>query len=118
MTLSKKGFESVKKEFSNCGLQPDPVTAGKDWQQRVMRDVRRIGPLEQKTLSPYDLLTPLQERIQHNFWSFAPVACVLILFLSIWISNVDIGAEYEMTQFFYGTQSEVSIYLQFGFDEG
>ncbi len=117
MKISRNGFERVKQAFSNC-RQPDPVNAGQEWQQRVMRDIRHIGPLQQKTLSPYDLFTPLQERMQKHFWSFAPVACTLILLLSILISRIDMGTEYEMTQFFYGNQSESSLYQEFGFNGG
>ena len=118
MKLGKDKFEKIVKEFIGCTNEANPVTPGNDWQYEVMEDIRHLGPVGQKKVLPYDLLTPLREMMQQSFWAFAPVACALILFLSIWASKVGVGVEYEMSQFFYDAETEASLYQEFGFDEG
>ena len=47
-------------------------------------------------------------------WRFAPVACVLILMLTLCIINLDLVPEYEMVKLFVEDPIEFSYVQMFG----
>ncbi len=68
-------FDRVQKAFSEAYRQRDEAPVGTGWEQRVMGRVREIGALDSGLA-----WTDLMERW---FWKVAPVACTLILLLSV-----------------------------------
>ncbi len=62
------------------------------WQMKVMRHIRRIGPLKPEPV--------LMEFVEGWIWKFAPVACILIAILIVCLYNLDLSTEYEMAKLY------------------
>lgn len=66
---------------------PD-IKIPKDWKSKVMRELK---PFEQM-----DIVYVLS----HFIWRFSAVACVIILFLSIYALQINFSPEYEVVKSF------------------
>lgn len=75
------------------------------WQERVMSCIRTLG------------LPPAQPSFFFLFeqlvWRLAPVACLLILFLALFIQKLGLVPEYEMTKIFVQEPLESTMVLPF-----
>lgn len=89
----RKKNEKLQQTLKEAYLLRDNVRTGPEWEKRVMSRVREIGPLN-----------PGQgwvDFIEGCFWRFAPVACILILVLSVaLVFQFDAIAEAEMAKTF------------------
>jgi hypothetical protein len=70
----------------------DHLEASESWVQEVMNHIRRLGPLDPK---PRFLM-----QFEQLLWHFAPVACVLIVALAIYMMRVDFMPEHEIAKLF------------------
>jgi len=71
-----------------------------------MSHIRSLGPVYAKT--------GYFEIFEQLVWRFAPVACVLILMLTLCIINLDLVPEYEMVKLFVEDPIEFSYVQMFG----
>ena len=75
--------ESLKKAFRDTYAAKEREETGDGWQLRVMKRVRRIGPL-----APASNFLPAFE---HFVWRLAPVSCLLVIALTLLLMNIDFG---------------------------
>ena len=69
-----------------------PVPTGELWETRVMGHIRSLGaPVPAASFSTI---------FGRFVWRFAPVACILIVVLTIGLANLDYAPEYELTTTF------------------
>ena len=67
-----------------------------------------------RSLGPLNVKTAYFEIFEQLVWRFAPVACVLILMLTLCIINLDLVPEYEMVKLFVEDPIEFSYVQMFG----
>jgi hypothetical protein len=66
----------------------EAVDVDSRWQQNVMRDIRRLGPLSPATGEATFLAQLL--------WRAAPAVCMLILIISVFIINLNFVSDFEL----------------------
>lgn len=76
------------------------------WQMDVMRDIRRLGPLNAKANSFL-----FADRV---VWRFAAVACMVVLMLSIYVLYTDLSPEAEIVNLFFNNPVEFTLIQAFG----
>ena len=77
--------ESLKKAFRDTYAAKEKEETGDGWQLRVMKRVRRIGPL-----APASNFLPAFE---HFVWRLAPVSCLLVLVLTLFFVNMELDVD-------------------------
>ena len=92
MKLTHDDQEKVINTLKTAYHDHDTPEVGGQWQQDVMRDIRRLGPLHQEVngYAPYAQL----------LWRAVPVLSMLILILGGLVANLDVMAEYELGNLF------------------
>lgn len=88
----KDNTTKIREALSAAYRGKETVHAGELWETRVMGHVRSLrGPA-----SPADFFALFGRFV----WRFAPVACLLIIALTVGLVNLDYTPEYEMTATF------------------
>lgn len=82
--------ERLRALLTKAYLSKEGGTIDEFWVQRVMDDIQRLGPFD----SRQSFLMQFEKLV----WRFAPVACVLIIALALYIMRVDFVPEYEIAQ--------------------
>jgi len=90
MKSSEENHKKMENVLIRAYREKEEVEVSDLWQIKVMSHIRSLGPLGSKT-NYFMLLEPF-------VWRFAPVACVLILVLTICFINLDFIPEYEMAK--------------------
>lgn len=86
--------------------ETEPIELGSRWQTDLMRDVRRIGPLNLQA-------NPLQ--IFDRFvWRFATAACALVLFLSVYAGLHGWNPLEELNSQFFNNPVKFTVAQAFG----
>ena len=99
--------ERLQQTLKEAYLLRDNVRTGPEWEKRVMSRVREIGPL-----SPG---RGWVDFIEGCFWKLAPVACILILVLSVaLILQFDFISEAEMAKTFFEGSVDYSFFQMLG----
>jgi hypothetical protein len=65
-----------------------------EWQQNMMREIRRIGPLEQ---SPPAILS-----FQKLVWKMAPAFCIVLMIIITGMFSMDLSADTLINESFIG----------------
>ncbi len=82
------------------------VNTGGQWQMDVMCDIRRLGPLNAQN-------NPLV--IFNQFvWRFATVACMIVLFLSVYTGVTGFNPTDDIADMFLGDPVEFTLVQDFG----
>ena len=81
----KKVINTLKTAYHDHHDTPE---VGGKWQQDVMRDIRRLGPLR-PAANGYALYAQFM-------WRAVPVISMLILLIGGLVANLDVMAEYEL----------------------
>jgi len=88
MKLTYDDQEKVINALKTAYHDHDTPEAAEQWQQNVMRDIRRLGPLSPATgeaTFPAQLL-----------WRAAPAVCMLILIIGVFVVNLDFVSDFEL----------------------
>jgi len=80
----KKVINALKTTYHDHGT-PE---AGGQWQQNVMREIRRLGPLSRAT-GDVTFLTQM-------LWRAVPAVCMLILIIGVFVVNLDFVSDFEL----------------------
>jgi hypothetical protein len=88
MRLTHDDQEKVINALKTAYHDHETLEAGRQWQQNVMRDIRRLGPLSPVT-GDVTFLTQL-------LWRAAPAVCMLILIIGVFIVNLDFVSDFEL----------------------
>ena len=88
MKLTHDEHEKVINTLKTAYHDHDTLEVGGQWQQDVMRDIRRLGPLRSEA-NGYALYTQF-------LWRAVPVISMLILIVGGLVANLDVMAEYEL----------------------
>lgn len=88
MKLTYKDHEKVMKALKTAYHETDTVAINGQWQQDIMRDIRRVGP--------FGLETNGFASFTQFLWRAVPVVSVLILIVSGLVANLDVMADYEL----------------------
>ena len=106
MLFSEKHHMRLKKALISAHFAREKVEVDDQWQTETMRRIRQIGPLESNDTYLFNF-----ERL---VWRFAPIACALILVLSICLLNLDFVQEYEMSKLLLDDPVEYAVVQSFG----
>jgi len=88
MKLTHDDHEKVINTLKTAYHDHDTPEVNGQWQQDVMRDIRRLGPLRPE-VNGYTLYAQL-------LWRAVPVISMLILIVGGLVANLDVMAEYEL----------------------
>jgi len=88
MKLTRDDHEKVINTLKTAYHDHDTPEVNGQWQQDVMRDIRRLGPLHQEA-NGYAFFGQF-------LWRAAPVISMLILIVGGLVANLDVMAEYEL----------------------
>ncbi len=88
MKLTHDDHEKVINTLKTAYHEKDTVAVNGQWQQNVMRDIRRLGPLRPEA-NGYALYAQF-------LWRAVPVISMLILIVGGLVANLDVMAEYEL----------------------
>ena len=98
----KKDQKKLKKTLTAAYYEKEKASVNGLWQIRVMSHVRSLGPLNTKT--------NYLELFEGFVWKFAPVACLLILALTIILTKLDFVSEYEIAKAFMEDSLDFSLF--------
>jgi hypothetical protein len=88
MKLTHDDHEKVINTLKTAYHDHDTPEVDGQWQQNVMRDIRRLGPLRPEA-NGYALY------VQY-LWRAVPVISMLIIIIAGLVVNLDVMAEYEL----------------------
>lgn len=102
MGLMKEKQNRLKKTLTAAYYEKEKAAVNGPWQIRVMRRVRTLGPLNVKT--------SYLEFFEGFVWKLAPVACLLILVLTIILTKLDFISDYEIAKAFMEDPLDFSLF--------
>jgi hypothetical protein len=91
----------IREALSAAYREKETVHTGELWETRVMGHVRSL----RAPASPADFCALFGRFV----WRFAPVACLLIIALTVGLVNLDYAPEYEMTATFMADPIESTV---------
>lgn len=89
----KENTTKIREALSAAYREKETAHTGDLWETRVMGHVKTLGV----PASPAATFSALFGRF---VWRFAPVACILIIALTIGLVNLDYAPEYDITATF------------------
>lgn len=93
MKLSEKDHEKVLDTLKKAYHERDTVEVDAQWQNNLMRDIRRLGPLRSAAANGFISLG-------QYLWRAAPVLCMLILIVGALVIKLDFMSGYELGNYF------------------
>jgi hypothetical protein len=108
MKSLKENYQKLINALSAAYHDKDkvPIEVSTWWQTDVMRDIRRLGPLNAKASSFL-----FADRF---VWRFAAVACMIALMLSIYVVYTGFNPETEIVNLFLDNPVEFTLVQAFG----
>ena len=101
MKSLKGNTVKMKEALSAAYREKDRVDTDGLWQVKVMSHIRSLGPLGSQA--------NFSTLFSRFVWQFAPVACLLIVALTVALVNLDYSPEYEITVAFMIDPVEVTV---------
>jgi hypothetical protein len=101
MTTLKKRWARIEGVLRETYLSKDVPVLDDSWQDKVMRDVRRLGPLnkEMAFFPQFEMLV----------WRLAPAVSILIVSLAAAMIGYDFSPQYEVAQVFFSGPVEYTL---------
>lgn len=99
-SLNKEQRKKVGKALAAAYRRRETPEPGDAWETRVMNDIRDI--------SPASVQPGWSEMFGSFFWKLCPVACAIIIFLSIAVSRYNILVEQDYAQIVIDDIAEVT----------
>jgi len=98
MATLKKRWARIEGVLREAYLSKGGPVLDDSWQDKVMRDVRRLGPLNKKMafFPQFELLV----------WRLAPAVGILIVSLATAMIGYDFSPQYEVAQVFFSEPVE------------
>ncbi len=93
--------DRLKKVLVSTYFEKEDDAAGDGLRNKVMADVRKIGPLNGK-----DNFFRLFDQF---VWRFVPAACAIIVILTVYLFNSDFISEYDMSMLFINDPIDVAV---------
>ena len=97
----KDNSTKIREALSTAYREKETVHTGELWETRVMGHIRSLGA----PVSPANFYALFSRFV----WRFAPVACLLIVALTVALVNLDYSPEYEITAAFMTDPVEVTV---------
>lgn len=91
-SIKRKDISKVREALALAYHEKVKVEVDDKWKVRVMGHIQSLGPL-----SPHISYFELYQRF---VWRLAPVACVLLVALSVAIAKMDFFSDYELAKIF------------------
>jgi hypothetical protein len=102
MNTDKKDIENLEKALLFSIRKSREFPASDNWQSNVMRDIRLIGPLEEKE----DIL----ELLGDWAWKYIfPVCAAIFIFTMTAMENRDIPSDYAIASMYGNTEKSQAI---------
>lgn len=98
-------LETVLKEVYRKRGETEETTLDPKWRTHVLRQIRTLSAKTEP---------PLMWLFQEYVWRLAPVACVLILALGIWMSRGALTPELDLAAFALDNPVGVNLLASFG----
>jgi hypothetical protein len=106
MKSLKENYQKLINALSAAYRNKEHIEVSDRWQIDVMRDIRRLGPLNAKASSFL-----FADRF---VWRFAAVACMIALMLSIYVVYTGLNPEAEIVNLFLDNPVEFTLVQAFG----
>jgi hypothetical protein len=106
MGPSKDEREALRGILGQAYHAKGNAAVGEQWQQEVMRRIRRLGALQSE---PGFLAS-----FQHVVWRLAPVAGVVLIVLTAVLVQVDFSPDYNVFQVLYNGTEELTLTQMLG----
>ena len=90
----KDNMTKIREALAAAYRENEPVSADELWDTRVMGHVRSLVVPVSASSASFSVF------FGRFVWRFAPVACILIVALTIGLANLDYTPEYEITASF------------------
>ena len=90
--IKQEDHLKIRKALAAAYRNKESTDAEQGWPLKVMGNIRRLGNLYVKT--------SYLERFQRSVWKLAPVACVLLLLLSVAMTRFDFILDFEMEKIY------------------
>ena len=106
MKFLKKDYTRLKELLMRAYHEKESPEVDELWQMRVMSHIRRLGPITSR--KRYFML------FEQSVWRLAPVTCLLILVLAVFLIKIDLIPDYEMVKLFIDDPVEFTFVEWFG----
>ena len=106
MKTLKKDYTTLKELFIKAYHGKGTPEVGELWQMGVMSHIRSLGPVSSRRT--YFMV------FEQSIWRLAPVTCVLILVLAVFLIKLDLIPDYEMVKLFIDDPVEFTFVEWFG----
>lgn len=106
MTSSKDEHDELKEILRRAYRDKENVELGDQWQEEVMRRIRDLGEIE-------DRPSPLV-MFEQFVWRLAPLTCLLIVGLTVLLSNFDFVSGDDVIQLLMNGTEEITLNQFFG----
>lgn len=101
MTRSSENDHKIEKVFAAAWDKPSDFRESRTWQADTMRQIRHIGPLNSNL--GYFL------QFGQNIWRLVPVACILIIALTVMVIQSDFIPQDAVLTVFDYTMEELTL---------
>ena len=106
MQSLKKDYAKLKELLIRAYHEKEKPEIDELWQVRVMSHIRSLGPISSR--KRYFML------FEQSVWRLAPVTCLLILVLAVFLIKLDFIPDYEMAKLFIDDPLEFIFVEWFG----
>lgn len=94
MNFLGKNFQKLEHALRATYQAKESMEVGSRWKLEVMRDIRRLGPLNEKANAFFF--------VNQFVWRFATVACMIALILSVYVGFTGFNPTDEIANVFLG----------------
>jgi hypothetical protein len=102
----KKDYTKLKELLMRAYHEKEKPEVDELWQMRVMSHIRSLGPVSSRRR--YFML------FEQSVWRLAPVTCLLILVLAVFLTKLDFIPDYELVKLFMDDPVEFTFVQWFG----
>ena len=106
MTSIKDEHDQLREILRRAYRDKEKVEVGDHWQEEVMRRIRELGGREER---PSPLLM-----FEQFVWRLAPLTCLLIVGLTVLLSNFDFTSGDDVIQLLMNGTDEITLNQFFG----
>ncbi len=106
MTPRKNEQEALREILRRAYLEKENVAVGDRWQTEVMRRIRELGEIEERSSS----LAMFEQVV----WRLTPLTCLLILGLTVLLSSFDFISGNDVIQLLMDGTEELTLNQFFG----
>lgn len=98
--IKKEPLTKIKKILTLAYYEKENLEISESWQSRVMGNIQDLGPISQFRF--FDVF-------QRTVWRLTPATCVMILLLSLALTQINMMSDYELVKIFFEDPADFSL---------